>query len=236
MPFVLINNKKIKYKTHVLYPGVKQINKEIAEKNLIDLKHVLDKFDIKFLLIAGTLLGAVRDHDFISHDEDVDLAFLEEDKTKLFECLPVILDCGFEIARYDSRGLLSLIREGEYIDLYFFRKMNDEPNIRTCSGWLLLENFLTNTTKFRFKGEIYNIPLEYTEFLKYEYGDTWMEPVRYFSYDLPLIKKVMYFVKEMIKEVLPDFILTVVLKKAEKKLEAKYRIKINNYLQSKSSL
>ena len=32
-------------------------------------------------------------------------------------------EIGFKVARYDRRGLLSIIRKGEYIDLYFFKKL-----------------------------------------------------------------------------------------------------------------
>ena len=62
-------------KTIPLFPGVKRIDKEIAFENLCLLKSILDANGIKFQLAFGTLLGVVREHDFIDHDEDIDLAF-----------------------------------------------------------------------------------------------------------------------------------------------------------------
>ena len=114
----------IKYRNRVLY-GQKRINKPAAFKNLISLKRIFDDAGIDFLLIAGTLLGAVREHDFITHDEDIDLAFLYENKQRVIDLLPRILDQGFSIARYDRRNLLSVIRNDEYIDFYFFPQIRN---------------------------------------------------------------------------------------------------------------
>ena len=82
MPKIHTSSGTITYKTYPLYTGVKVINKEISQENLLLLKRILDNYSIFFGLIAGTLLGAVREHDFINHDEDTDLFFLEEDKQK----------------------------------------------------------------------------------------------------------------------------------------------------------
>ena len=216
----------IKYKNRVLYDH-KPINKPIAFDNLITLKRVLDEAKIDFLLIAGTLLGAVRENDFISHDEDIDLAFLIENKQKVIDILPRIIAEGFLIARYDKRNLLSIIRNNEYIDFYFFKK--DEEILRRCNGWLIPAKFLEKTTYFDFKGESFSVPADYIEYLKYEYGTSWNTPIKWFKYDISKLLWLKIYFKERLKEFLPAFILEYVARRVEKKFETKFRNKIEKY-------
>ena len=57
----------------------KKINKEEYEKDLLDIKRVLDEYDLKVWLIFGTLLGAVRDNDFLEWDDNINMAVYEEE-------------------------------------------------------------------------------------------------------------------------------------------------------------
>lgn len=217
---------KIKYHNRVLY-GQKVINKPIAIDNLVAFKRVLDNAHIDFLIIAGTLLGAVREHDFISYDEDIDVALLVENKQKLFDVLPELLAEGFEIARYDKRNLLSVIRNGEYIDLYFFYK--SEEVLRRCNGWLIPAKFLENTALISFKNNLFSAPRDYVEYLRYEYGETWQTPIKWFNYDISNFLKFRIYIKERAKEFLPPFVLSVIAKIKEKKFEKKFRNKLKVY-------
>ena len=226
----------IKFKPQVIYWGVKTINKEVAARNLSDLKAILDGEGIKFMLIAGTLLGAVREHDFISHDEDIDLAFLEEDKQAVLDVLPKVLEIGFDIARYDNRGLLSVIRNGEYIDLYFFKPKEGEYGIRTCSGWLILEKFLTRYGQLDFKGEVYSVPLDYIGYLQCEYGENWKTPIKWFDYKMPSWKQRLFAFREHLKELAPSCVLEMIYKFKEPRFEMRYRNNINQYLSNGGSI
>ena len=49
------------------------MNPTIAERNLKEVKQVLDELNVVFLLESGSCLGAVRDNAFIPWDDDVDL-------------------------------------------------------------------------------------------------------------------------------------------------------------------
>lgn len=218
----------ITYRNHVLY-GQKQINKSIAFDNLITLKEILDKAEIDFILIAGTLLGAIREHDFITYDEDIDLAFLYENKQRVIDILPRLLECGFSIARYDRRNLLSVIKDNEYIDFYFFQK--DEEVLRRCNGWLIPARFLEITTKIVFKGIVFSAPREYEEYLKYEYGESWRIPVKWFNYGISKRLWLKIYIKERSKEFLPGFLLDFFAKKKEKRFEIKFRNKLEKYIE-----
>ena len=157
MPSINTPNGKIKYRTVPLYLGVKQIDKKIARENLILLKKVLDAHSIHFQLHAGTLLGAMREHDFIDHDEDIDLALLDKYRNDILRIIPELEKIGFKICRYDKRDLLSIMRKGEYIDFYFYKEFNDK--LLSCSGWLVLKEHIQNSTIVDFLGDTYELSL-----------------------------------------------------------------------------
>lgn len=219
MPSIITSHGTIRYKTIPLFPGVKRINKEIAIENLCLLKSILNTNGIKFQLAFGTLLGAVREHDFIDHDEDIDLAFLDEDRNALLDILPELMKVGFRVCRYDRRDLLSVIRKGEYIDFYFYRPWH--KGYRICSGWVNLEKHLMHSTQIKFKGMYFSVPKDYEEYLVGEYGSNWHVPLQWNNYQQPKWKIKMFDIKERLKDLLPDGLYFLLAKKPEKALCAK---------------
>lgn len=184
-----------------------------------------------FQLTAGTLLGAVREKDFIDHDEDIDLALFDEDKLRVFDILPKLVNVGFLVARYDGQGVLSILRKGEYIDLCFFKIKNDI--VRSCSGCLILRRFLENSTTLEFKGTEFFVPQDYIEFLICEYGDNWQTPIEFFNFErskFDMFKKKLFYT---VKEMLPDWLYFILKPHFVKKVESEYKIIINKYLNKK---
>jgi len=219
MPKIKLSNGVIRYRTTPLYGGIKRINKEVAFNNLCLLKQVLDRDKIPFQLAYGTLLGAVREKDFIDYDEDIDLFVLGENKQKLFDALPDLIDSGFKIARYDRRGLLSIIKNKEYIDFYFYDKCTiNGKGLRKCSGIVYPAFFFEQSTTILFKGVEFCVPAEYIFFLRCAYGKGWSTPIEYFNYEMPLYKKLLYRIRERIKECMPDCIFIYFAKKTEEKV------------------
>lgn len=212
------------YKFKPLYPGIKQINKEKANENLQLLKRILKEQNLNFGLAYGTILGAVRDHDFITHDEDIDLYILKEDETLFLSTLVLLNNYGFNIVRNDRRGLISIMRNGEYIDFYIFSKY--KKGIRICSGMLIPEKFLTETIDYPLLGSYYKIPKDYEIFFEYEYGSNWSTPIPYVDFNMTRWKKFSYIIKEHIKNLLPNFIYIPIKKHLENKSIRKYSEKI----------
>jgi hypothetical protein len=227
MPSIKLSNGVLRYKTYPLFLGVKKINKEVAAENLSILKNFLEGHHITFGLIAGTLLGAVREKDFISHDEDIDLFLLDEQRQEFIDLLPTLQNEGFEVARYDRRGLLSIIRKGEYIDLYFFTPSVD--GVRYCCGWCVPDNFILETVRIEFKGDSYLVPKDFKEYLVFEYGNDWQTPIQYADFEMPKWKRMLNEWKEKVKELLPDFLFYLMVKKAEEKMQKRYALKIAKY-------
>ncbi len=199
-----------------LYPGINKIKKEVAFNNLCDVARVLEKYNIPLTPCFGTLLGIIRDHDFIDWDEDIDLFILIEDKSKLLEALWDMKEIGFDFVREDRcYHTLSVMRNDEYIDFNIMESVS--PELRTdFGGGFFFEKHLTELIDWDFKGLFVKIPKEYEEYLTFMYGD-WKTPVQYNNYSMTpwQIKKSIF--RHKIKKLLPLSLRFKLLKKYHKK-------------------
>jgi len=170
-----INTKNgiYEYKEVEFILGTKKINREISRDNLLAVKQLFDKHDLEFGLLYGTLLGAIREHNFIAHDEDTDIFILYENKEQLFDLLFELRDLGFEVGR-ENEALLSILKDGEYIDIYFYKKTGTKN--RACEGYVLESDILENMEEYEFLGEIFKVPKNPIELLVKLYGKDWKIP------------------------------------------------------------
>lgn len=180
---------KYHYRPVTLFLGINQINKEVAFQNLKDIAEVLEKHRIPLAPCFGTLLGIIRDHDFIDWDEDIDLMVLGEQKEELLDAFWDMREIGFEFIRHERcYHTLSVMRNGEYIDFNVMDSIS--PEIRTdYGGGFFFEKHLTQLIEWDFKGLTVLIPKDYEEYLDFMYGD-WRTPVRYIQPDMsPWLKR-----------------------------------------------
>jgi len=223
MPKIKTKKGEYKYRTKSLYPGMKKIDRKIAKENLLLFQKILDANHLNFGLLYGTLLGAVREHDFIEHDEDIDLFILDEDHEKFLDLLFELDANGFRVIRYDQRGLISIMRKNEYIDIYFFSVLSS--GVRCCSGLCVKEPFLLETTMFDFLGSRFLIPRDYIDYLNFEYGNDWMIPIAYTDFNVSGFHAFYYQLKDWLKSFLPDFIYFKIKKRREEMMIADFNNK-----------
>ncbi|MGL5681623.1 MAG: LicD family protein [Marinifilaceae bacterium] len=220
MPTIKIDNFSYQYQNIPLYHGRKQINKTIAKENLQLFHEIMQKHNLTFGLIYGTLLGVIRDGDFISHDEDIDLFMLEENQAQFIKSLPSIEEYGFKVARYDKRGLISIIRNNEYIDIYFFHKDGD---IRNCCGERIPAYILDECISINFIDKEFLIPKDYMNFFIFEYGKTWNIPI---VYKTSFINRAILKMNSILKDILPNSIASFYYKQKDIKLLNNYHKKL----------
>lgn len=117
---------------------MKQINllevKEIQLSILRDVSDFCEKSNIRYFLIYGTLIGAIRHKGYIPWDDDIDIAmprpdyerFMSTYKHQYYETIDVYKDLGYGLASakvYDKRTkiemeLYNLCSYGVFIDIF----------------------------------------------------------------------------------------------------------------------
>lgn len=204
MPVINTIHGKYRYKAKALYQGIKRIDKQIAFENLCLFKSLCEKNNYRFFLAYGTLLGAIREKDFIEHDEDIDLGALFEDKDVLLSMLFELRDNGFEVIRWDERGLMSIMRKGEYIDIYMYKPLS--RNLYAVCGAPFPKEFIDNQTIITFKGVDFYAPTDSEKNLEFFYGKEWRTPVIDNDYSVSWWKIMLYKITCWVKQIYPDFL------------------------------
>ena len=162
----------------------------IAQNNgLVIIKNTLDEIGVINYLSSGTLLGAVRDNDFIPWDWDVQMYLVMENAYPLRQKITKsLVDKGFIIHKFiDSEDALKwavskradlaqAVREGAYFELTAWYVQGK---------WRYRKKKSMRVPSYLFEGEYYinfkevkyrtlNPPEKYLEFC---YGD-WKTPIR----------------------------------------------------------
>lgn len=151
----------------------------ISKDNLLLLKSVLDKHHVTFWLLWGTLLGAVREKNFIEHDTDTDLGCFIDDKDKLIKIIPELAELGLILIRRKyPDDLFTFMRNDEYIDIgvfhrgrdFFFRPYWEYQNNR------IYGNHFDRFEEIIFLEEPFKIPNNSCSLLIKVYGKNWQKP------------------------------------------------------------
>lgn len=215
--YVLIDGNKFFYTEQELFHGRKTMDLRIAEENLKIFHSIIHGSGVRYGLMFGTLLGAIRENGFIPHDEDTDIYVLSEDKESFYKLLPELKSKGLEVIR-ESINIVSLMRNNEYIDVYFFelkRKIN-LSNYRVINNKFEIKaRFLEKTELVFFLGMDICVPSQSEKVLEILYGKSWMIPIKdsfaqpksyvknFFKYfpimqKLPVNAKIKEFIKKLL--------------------------------------
>ncbi len=181
--FIIINKERFYYTEVLLEHGRKKINRTIARENLELFYPIMQDSGLSYGLFFGTLLGAVREANFIAHDEDTDLYVFDEDKEAVKALMPKFRAVGLEMVRYED-FMISLMRKDEYIDLYFFKKikhLGQKPVRKNYYSWEFDADLMENQEDFEFLGMNFPVPANPEHMLEVIYGANWRTPIENFN-------------------------------------------------------
>jgi len=159
----------------------------VAIENLKIFKMTADAVELPIMLMYGTLLGAIREGQFLKHDSDTDLVVEETDEDKLLKIIPDLEIKGLLLVRYEKvivfgAGIImySFMRNGMWIDVYLLQRR------RSCiiCGIAYPSVFFEDLQNVSFYGEIYHIPNNVEDFLVLGYGADWRIPKENFHISL----------------------------------------------------
>lgn len=75
---------------------------KILVEGLVEVDRICKENNIRYYLIGGTMLGAVRHQGFIPWDDDIDIGMPREDYNKFIRIAPDNLNVFYEIQNYDK--------------------------------------------------------------------------------------------------------------------------------------
>ena len=166
--------------------------------NLIN--NILDNLDIKHFIDFGTLLGFIREKEFIAHDPDIDIGILNAGKSEQKNIAEYLGKKGFKKThefKYDGQVVeQAYIKKGVKVDLFYYH--HDDVN-SFC--YLFDKEFGVNypfleavsTFKFAYKkienienriinGIKVSVPKNPEELLEEKYGRDWEKPNKNWIY------------------------------------------------------
>ncbi len=144
-------------------------------ENFHILYELLVESGMHWWLMYGTLLGAVRDKDFIPWDCDTDIGLLKAERVKFIAFLKAAMAKGFYLIRSEANDeLVSIERKGEYIDFYRWMEYKNKDYMEMCD-WRIDKSFFKEIETLDFQGHKCNVPFNYIKLLERLYGD-WKTP------------------------------------------------------------
>lgn len=156
-------------------PSPPNFSRVRAERALLDLKKILDKNNIEFFLVSGTLLGCVREGRILSHDKDADIGVWDDTNKDIL--MSVFRTSGlFYVQASRSEHVIRVKHvNGTAIDVFVHYR---EPDNYWHGGVKLKwSNTPFSIVPYKFLGEFFNIPEKYDLYLKENYGN-WRIPVK----------------------------------------------------------
>jgi len=149
-------------------------------KFLYNVKKVLDEAGIEFWLESGTLLGAIRDGDFIEWDKDIDISIMRKDRIKIQRIASKFYTIGTfgEHRRGNFISSHYIIKDDFKMDIYYWFKAKEEYVSYTNGEYstVVNNNYLDDLKEITFKGLKVKVPNNPKQYLEDRYGKGWKLP------------------------------------------------------------
>jgi len=162
---------------------------------LFKVADILEKNNIEFFLCCGTLLGAIRNNNFISYDNDVDIGFR---KNYFFENHELWYKVIKELDKYKINPNVVWFNHASITVSHTYKQgkrivgipMNIYSHIKRADRYYLdleglqyffPEIFMDTLDKITFLGREFHVPHKPKEYLTFMYGKNWKIPIRNFK-------------------------------------------------------
>jgi lipopolysaccharide cholinephosphotransferase len=116
---------------NTVYNGKLGRIKELELEVMAEIDTICKENDIKYFLVGGSLLGAVRHKGFIPWDDDLDIGMLREDYEKFRKICPSVLNPKFAYQSYKEERISHYIFDKIRLkDTYFTTKFSEKFKIQ----------------------------------------------------------------------------------------------------------
>ena len=159
------------------YLNFNNYNSKLRDNSFRETIEILnDNFNKLFFISSGTLLGYIRESNFIDWDDNIDLSFYFDDDSfnNLKKLQLIFLEKNYVARVYSKPSYLklSLYKNGYKIDFCSIIKIK---NYYFSNLYKFPVTFLDHFKIIKFKDVEVKIPVKYKEYLTYLYGD-WKSP------------------------------------------------------------
>lgn len=177
-----INGQILEYEARIFeLDTLGAIDEASARVLFLKTKELFDKAGLKFSLVFGTLLGAVREGSLIHGDQDMDICVWDEGKLR--DNLLSFQSEGLKVCRILPGFLYSFrMDDSSYIDVYILRELKGLkylPWRRYCvslCGYETPRKFFKKWSETEFMGEKVTCPENPERLLEFWYGSDWRVP------------------------------------------------------------
>jgi len=195
--FYTVKTKRAIDGTSLMVFCYKKIPATSQLEDLLNFKNACDNLKIGFALAHGTLLGAVRDKDFIKGDEnDIDVTIDEMYLSKMPQLFLELEKKGFKKTRF--WGYKGKFRAGQvakndrHIDILIIHKKGNDAYIlgpkrpisnKPYTAFVYPRHCFDGYESISFKGTEFKIPQKVEDFFVARYGKDWKIPKKWAGMD-----------------------------------------------------
>lgn len=179
MAEILVKGKPWHYEATSYYNNdCTNINSNDATFLLKTTMEITKKHGITVFPVFGTLLGIIRENDFIKNDGDVDVAFMEKDFQRIIDLIPEFDGVGIKFARCSEPYVYTFEYNHTSLDFYNIQKAPWPYSYRYCKleGQYMEKKYYKEFKELEFKGFRVLVPKDSESWLAYIYGKSWRIP------------------------------------------------------------
>ena len=161
---------------------------------LIGVDKLFSECNIKYWLVGGSLLGAIRDNDIVKIDSDADIGMFVKDRDKLLGFIDKLCDLGFDFKYFRKHHFVLFVSKinRSHLDIFLYEEDSNDRYI--CKRFINNEYFL-NETSFRKQDIIklntarirdyyFSVPINPIPHLEKTYGKDWNVPLHFDNLNL----------------------------------------------------